>query len=230
MIDTRRLTPVKEIYVPNDFFTETSMTGKYIMAGTENGVVRLWDRSGTQKLDFKADDYIHSVSIRDTMILAASSKRVYLWQLDKYGKPHGPDSYSLNPKNNILWVCFNPFQRQPRSVPYLVGKSGYKPQWERARRPMILKAYSANEKEYAISTIGRCGRLLKIRDLKTEQVIRSIRLKAEPDMIWANREALFVIYPYSRTVEKTLLKVESRSITNRSIYLESVSLYQPHGP
>jgi hypothetical protein len=99
------------------------------MAGTEGGVVvRLGDGSGSLRLDFKAGNNVHSVSIRDSMILAATRKRVYIWGLDKQGEPHGPDSYGLNPKDDVLWTCFNPFQRQPGNVPYLVRKPGCKPQ------------------------------------------------------------------------------------------------------
>jgi hypothetical protein len=54
------------------------------MAGTEGGVVvSLWEGSGSLRLDFKAGNNVHSVSIRDSMILAATSKRVYIWGLDK---------------------------------------------------------------------------------------------------------------------------------------------------
>lgn len=230
MIDTRRLLLLKHVYVPNDFFTEIAMTQKFVMGGTERGVVRLWSRSGAQRLDFRTDGCVHSVSIRDSVVLAASSKYVYVWQLDKHGTPQGPDSYSLNPQDDILWACFNPFERQPGTAPYLVGKYGCKPQWERAHRPMILKAYSAKERECVLSTTGRLGRWAKIRDLESQRILRNIRLKAEPHMIWTNRESLFVVYRGSRTVEMTPLQVEHGSITDRSAYLESVSLHQLEGP
>jgi hypothetical protein len=229
MINTRRLALVKEVHIAGDFFMAISMTRKFIMAGTEGGVVRLWNSSGALRLDFKAGNYVHSVSIRDSMILAATSKRVYIWGLDKQGEPHGPDSYGL-PTDDVLWACFNPFQRHPGNVPYLVGKPGCKPQWERDFRPMILKAYSAAEKEFALSTTGRKGKLLKVRDLESGRVIRNIRLKAEPHMLWTNRELLFVVYHGSSRVEMAPLNADTRSITNRSVYLESVSLQLPDGP
>lgn len=89
---------------------------------------------------------------------------------------------------------------------------------------MILKAYSAAAKEFALSTTRRKGKLLKVRDLESGQVIWNIHLKAEPHMLWTNREILFVVYHSSRRVEMTPLNRDTRSITNRSVYLESVSL------
>lgn len=69
---------------------------------------------------------------------------------------------------------------------------------------------------------GKCSR--------SGRVIRSVRLKAQLNMLWTNRELLFVVYHGSRRVEMTPLNVDTRSITNRSVYLESVSLHLPDGP
>lgn len=230
MINTRKSTLVKRIHVAPDFFTEISMTRKFIMAGTAGGIVHLWDRTGTLRLEFKAGDYVHSVSIRDSMIMAATNKRVYIWDLDRHGEPRGPDLYGLNIQDDVLWACFSPFQRQPGNVPFLIGKPGYKPQWERDFRPMILRAYSAEERQFALSTTGRKRKRLKVRDLESRHVIRNIRLKGEPHMLWTNCELLFVVYNNSKRVEMTSLNGDGRSITNRSAYLESVSLHLLDGP
>jgi hypothetical protein len=92
---------------------------------------------------------------------------------------------------------------------------------------MILRAYSAAEREYALSTTGRNRKLLKVRDLQSRRVIRTICLKGEPYMLWTNRELLFVVYNSLKKVEITPLNCDSRSIINRSAYLESVSLHLP---
>jgi hypothetical protein len=47
------------------------MNQAFIMAGTTDGAVYLWDRSSNGKLRFQADSYVYNVSISDSRILAA---------------------------------------------------------------------------------------------------------------------------------------------------------------
>ena len=95
---------------------------------------------------------------------------------------------------------------------------------------MILRAYSAEETQFALSTTGKKRKHLKVRDLESRRVIWNIRQKGEPHMLWTNRQFLFVVYNGSKRVETTPLNGDGRSITHRSAYFESVSLHLSDGP
>ena len=83
LIDTRNRHEAKRIsYQRDDMITDISMNPKFILAGTENGFLGLWDCKGDQKFEFQAEGFIHNVSIHGNRILAETNSNVYIWELN----------------------------------------------------------------------------------------------------------------------------------------------------
>lgn len=219
---------IKEICL-GSCISEISMNQTLIMAGTVDGAVYLWDHAGNCILSFRAHDYVHSVSISDSRILAAMGRRVYIWGLDRHGRPFGPKSYDLKPEDDILWACFSPFGRQAESVPFLVGKQSYGSKTERDFRPMIKQRYAPAEGEHIVAVTGGRNQYAKIRDLESKRVLWTVRLREDPHMVWLNQESLFVVYPGANNLEMIPL-IKRQSTVPGSACLESVSLFLPTGP
>jgi hypothetical protein len=111
------------------------MNKKFIIAGTTGGAVHLRTHTGVRKYSFKTNENIHSVSIGDSMILAATRRRVYIWNLDKRGRPHGRQTFVLDPIDEGQWACFG-------KTPFLAaGHSRCRPKWERQVRPISKQIY-----------------------------------------------------------------------------------------
>ena len=226
VVNTRRRALVKKIQLdPQDTITEITADKRLIMVGTLNGRVHLWDYSGIQMLDFAAKGYVHSVSIHNSTILAATDGSVHIWNLDSHRRPQSPQSYNVNTQDAILWICFNPFETQS-GTPFLVGRPGDKPTWERDCRPMINRSYGVATKRLALSVVGDRRRQVNVRALKSKRLVWSVPLNEEPQMLWSDHKNLFVVYLGSRRVEMMKL--------SRLPYIptrfESVSLLLADGP
>jgi hypothetical protein len=199
------------------------MNNNFIIIGTISGTVHLRTYTGVHKYSFKANDYIHSVSISDSTILAATRRIVYIWNLDKYGRPYNRQNFVLSCTDKVLWACFNPFEKRPGNAPFLTGNLGHGPRWERQVRPIIKRIYGSRELEYVLSISGKKGKQLKVRDLESKRLIRTIILKKKPQMLWSDHESIFVVYPGAKWVEMVDIGGDL-SIAHGPACLESVSL------
>ena len=226
VIDTRQRALLRNIQLgPRDTISDLSTSEKFVAAGTIEGKVYLFDYTETNRLNFTAGDYVYSVSIRSSMVLAATSSRIYIWRLDKSGLPLGLKSYSINPLDDIMWACFNPFEGRSGSIPFLLGRSGQGPTWERDFRPMIKRRYGLVGRELMLSVTGDSEKNLNIRDLPSKRIIRSIPLKREPQMVWSDHRNLFVVYVDSSRIET----MKIRRYRFPAVRFESVCLRLPDG-
>ncbi|KIM93121.1 hypothetical protein OIDMADRAFT_36049 [Oidiodendron maius Zn] len=226
VIDTRRSALLRNIQLgPRDTVSDLSTSEKFIAAGTIDGKVYLFD-SMRNRLNFTAGGYVHSVSIHRSMILAATSTRIYIWSLSKSGQPLGLKCYNINPDDDILWACFNPFECRTGSIPFLLGRSSQHSTWERDFRPMIKRRYSLVRRELILSVTGKSEKKLNIRGLPSKQIIQSIPLEGEPQMLWSDHRNLFVVYLGSSMVET----MKIRHYGFPAACFESVSLLLADGP
>ncbi|PVH67827.1 hypothetical protein DL98DRAFT_542859 [Cadophora sp. DSE1049] len=81
-----------------------SIDENHIIVGSFCSDVGLFDRSGRKIFGYRAkgDSYIHSVSIRDSKILAADAKTVYLWGMKNLSLTKFPLR-----SDYVLWACLN---------------------------------------------------------------------------------------------------------------------------
>jgi hypothetical protein len=148
-----------------------------------------------------------------------------MWHLNSEGLPLGHKTYGVNPQDPILWACFNPYETGS-GTPFLVGRPGQEPTWERDYRPMIKKGCGLGTKRLALLSEKRTdGRWVNIRDLKSKRMIGSVLLAKEERMLWSNHGRLFVVYWGSKRVEMIRLN-RLLSFAGR---FESVSLILPNG-
>jgi WD40 repeat protein len=227
LFDTQQGILFKQIRLGNETISDISMNEKFIIAGTIGGAVHLRTHTGVYKYNFKTNDYIHSVSVSDSTILAATRGRVYIWNLDKRGRPYNRQNFALDPTDEAQWACFNPFGH-PGKAPFLIGSPGRWPKWERQVRPIIKRIYGSTELEYALSISGKEGKRLKIRNLESKRLIRTMILKETPRMLWSDHESIFVVYSGAKWVEMTDVG-NQLSIAHGRACLESVSLLLPDG-
>jgi WD40 repeat protein len=155
LFDTQQEILLKQIRLGNDTISDISMNSKFIIAGTIGGAVHLRTHTGVHKYSFKTNDYIHSVSISESTILVATRRRVYIWNLDKRGRPYNRQNFALDPTDEAQWACFNPFWRRHGKATFLIGSPGSSPKWERQVRPIIKRIYGSTELEYALSISGK---------------------------------------------------------------------------
>lgn len=199
------------------------MNDKYILVGSANGNVSLFDRQGVKKHRLMAGGgFVHSTSIYGSQLLAAGERNVYGWEVCDPGERVAPTVSTQRQHKGVAWACFNPFA----AGDYLIGMAGgHRPRWKKSFRPMLRRDCGPDDSEYLLS-VRRIlwGSVVCVRDLKSNGLIRQVlldKMKA-PQVLWLGPDRLFAIYPGSSKIMKAEFCIDDTGVQRP--YLESVSL------
>ena len=230
----------KVVFVHNidTMVTAVSLSKRFIMAGSETGDVALWNHRGEQLLDFRSDRYCDAVSIGTDTLIATLTGQVYVWKLNSLKaepKVHQLPS-SLVSSN---WVCLNPFgavsvdSGEYGSLvhgPFLCGnvtRIGEETNDEETVvqfRPLIQKSYWRGGRGYFLSSHYHWKSnkwYIKVRDLKSQQILDEISISGEPKMLWCDQRYVFLVDDGTNEIRRFELNLRLWSRRSGK-YLESV--------
>ncbi|PVH69545.1 hypothetical protein DL98DRAFT_541540 [Cadophora sp. DSE1049] len=205
-----------------------SIDENHIIVGSFCGDVGLFDRSGRKIFGCRAkgDLYIHSVSIRDSKILAADAKTVYLWGMKNLSLIKFPLR-----SDYVLWACLNARRKLYNPTtwttkPYLVGKT-HPLIWDQPCRPIIPENVPMR-KLYALTFTAS---VLKVRNLKHGCFIQNFRFDKGREyvlMLWSAQNYVYRVIYRSKMIERAALSTGKENV-NPS-YCGSVDLRRDDGP